>query len=226
MTTTMATRSAHMKKVNTQRSAEVAAMIDFLSDLDNGTGGDYDGFDSFGIESSVQLRGQINSYRAGKIAKLLGKNLNKITAEHIRSFQKSYESAVPQFEQLNNLKELPPIKAAIDSKSETLKNEANSNTKQLVESIEKLDVTLKQMKNDFNNSSIPNRLNAIEKQMQNKKPVPFKNGKDIIKKVPSPKPTFLKRVGNLFRSKKNGKLENKKEVQKEKEITKKNGTAI
>jgi len=85
MTITMATRSTHMKRVNIQRSAEVAAMIDFLSDLDNGTGGDYDGFDSFGIESSVQLRGQINSYRAGKIAKLLGKNLNK---NHLKRFIK------------------------------------------------------------------------------------------------------------------------------------------
>jgi len=155
----------------------------------------------------------------------LGKNLNKITAEHISSFQKSYEGAVPQFEQLNNLKELPPIKAAIDSKSEALKNEANSNTKQLVESIEKLDVTLKQMKNDLNNSSIPNRLNAIEKQMQKKTPVSIKNRKDIVIKEPSPKPTFLKRVGNLFRFRKNGELkiknENKKETQKEKEITKK-----
>jgi hypothetical protein len=153
----------------------------------------------------------------------LGKNLNKITAEHISSFQKSYEGAVPQFEQLNNLKELPPIKAAIDIKSEALKNEANSNTKQLVESIEKLDVTLKQMKNDFNNSSIPNRLNAVEKQMQNKMPVSVKNGKDNVKKGLSPKPTFLKRVGNLFRFRRNGELntknENKKETQKE--ITKK-----
>lgn len=60
-------------------------MIDFLSDLDNGTGGDYDGFNSFGIESSIQLRGQINSYRAGKIAKLLGKNLNK---NHLKRFIK------------------------------------------------------------------------------------------------------------------------------------------
>ncbi len=164
----------------------------------------------------------------------LGKNLNKITAEHIRSFQKSYEGAVPQFEQLNNLKELPPIKAAIDSKSEALKNEANANTKQLVESIEKLDVTLKQVKNEFNNSSIPNRLNTIENQMQNKKSVPFKNEKDIDIKEPSPKPNFLKRVGNLFSSRKNEDLkiknENKKETQlekqKEKEITKKNGTVI
>ena len=87
MTITMATRSTHMKKVNIQRSAEVAAMIDFLSDLDNGTGGDYDGFDSFGIESSVQLRSQINSYRAGKIAKLLDKNLNK---NHLKRFIKDH----------------------------------------------------------------------------------------------------------------------------------------
>ena len=85
MTITMATRSTHMRRVNIQRSAEVAAMIDFLSDLDDGTGGDYDGFDSFGIELSQQLKGQINAYRAGKIAQLLGKNLNK---NHLKRFIK------------------------------------------------------------------------------------------------------------------------------------------
>lgn len=87
MTITMATRSAHMRGVNIQRSAEVAAMIDFLSDLDNGTGGDYDGFDSFGIKLSQQLKGQINAYRARKIALLLGKNLNK---NHLKRFIKGH----------------------------------------------------------------------------------------------------------------------------------------
>lgn len=87
MTITMATRSAHMRRVNIQRSAEVAAMIDFLSDLDDGTGGDYDGFDSFGIELSQQLKGQINAYRAGIIAGLLGKNLNK---NHLKRFIKGH----------------------------------------------------------------------------------------------------------------------------------------
>ena len=67
------------------RSAEVAAMIDFLSDLDNGTDGDYGGFNSFGIKSNDKLKGQINAYRAGKIAKLLGKNLNK---NHLKRFIK------------------------------------------------------------------------------------------------------------------------------------------
>lgn len=87
MTITMATRSTHMRRVNIQRSAEVAAMIDFLSDLDDGTGGDYDGFDSFGIKLSQQLKGQINAYRAGKIAQLLGKNLNK---NHLKRFIKGH----------------------------------------------------------------------------------------------------------------------------------------
>ena len=81
----MSTRSIHMQKVNMMRSAEVTAMIDFLSDLDNGADGDYDGFNSFGIESSTKLKGQINAYRAGKIAKLLGKNLNK---NHLKKFIK------------------------------------------------------------------------------------------------------------------------------------------
>ena len=103
MTTTMSTRSIHMQKVNMMRSAEVTAMIDFLSHLDNGTDGDYDGFKSFGIESNKKLKGQINAYRAGKIAKLLGKNLNK---NHLKRFIKgddySYSMTAKEVDDLVN----------------------------------------------------------------------------------------------------------------------------
>ena len=85
------------------RSAEVTAMIDFLSHLDNGTDGDYDGFKSFGIESNKKLKGQINAYRAGKIAKLLGKNLNK---NHLKRFIKgddySYSMTAKEVDDLVN----------------------------------------------------------------------------------------------------------------------------
>lgn len=66
-----------MKRVSVTRSAEVQAMLALLLELDNGTGGDFDGFSKFGIQYSGQMQGRINSYRAQKIAKYLGKNISK-----------------------------------------------------------------------------------------------------------------------------------------------------
>lgn len=73
----MNNRAINMKRVNATRSAEVQAMLALLVELDNGTDGDFDGFEKFGIKYSRQMRGRINSYRAQKIAKYLGKNISK-----------------------------------------------------------------------------------------------------------------------------------------------------
>ena len=66
-----------MRRVSATRTAEVQAMLALLTELDNGTGGDFDGFTKFGIQYSGQMQGRINSYRAQKIAKYLGKNISK-----------------------------------------------------------------------------------------------------------------------------------------------------
>lgn len=73
----MNNRAINMKRVSVTRSAEVQAMLALLTELDNGTDGDFDGFEKFGIQYSQQMRGRINSYRAQKIAKYLGKNISK-----------------------------------------------------------------------------------------------------------------------------------------------------
>lgn len=73
----MNNRAINMKRVSVTRSAEVQAMLALLVELDNGTGGDFDGFSKFGIQYSGQMQGRINSYRAQKIAKYLGKNISK-----------------------------------------------------------------------------------------------------------------------------------------------------
>lgn len=66
-----------MKRVNYLRSEVINATINLLDELEEGTGGDYDGFRSWGIKESDKLKGQLNSYRAQKIAQLLGKNISK-----------------------------------------------------------------------------------------------------------------------------------------------------
>lgn len=73
----MNNRAKNMRRVSATRTAEVQAMLALLTELDNGTGGDFDGFSKFGIKYSQQMKGRINSYRAQKIAKYLGKNISK-----------------------------------------------------------------------------------------------------------------------------------------------------
>ena len=81
----MSSRSENMRKVNAVRSAEVKAMLDLLKELDNGTGGDFGGFDEFGFKYYASMRGRINSYRAQKIAVFLDKNISK---SHLIQFSK------------------------------------------------------------------------------------------------------------------------------------------
>lgn len=52
-------------------------MIYLLDELEEGTGGDYDGFDSWDIKEADKLKGQLNSYRAQKIAQFLGRTISK-----------------------------------------------------------------------------------------------------------------------------------------------------
>lgn len=70
-------RFDNMKKVNSIRSEVTFAMLYLLDDLENGTGGDYHGFDDWDIEEAYKLKGQLNSYRAQKIAQFLGRTISK-----------------------------------------------------------------------------------------------------------------------------------------------------
>ncbi|MBB3107958.1 hypothetical protein FHS24_002494 [Psychrobacter luti] len=70
-------RSENMNKVNTLRSEVTRAIIDLLDELEEGTGGDYHGFDEWYIKESIIIKGQLNSYRAQKIAQFLGRTISK-----------------------------------------------------------------------------------------------------------------------------------------------------
>ena len=70
-------RSENMKVVNDLRSKVTASVIYLLDELEEGTGGDYDGFKWWKIDDYEKLEGQLNSYRAQKIAQFLGKNISK-----------------------------------------------------------------------------------------------------------------------------------------------------
>ena len=66
-----------MSRVNDLRSKVTRAMVSLLDELEEGTGGDYDGFTEWDIKDHQELKGQLNSYRAQKIAQFLGRTISK-----------------------------------------------------------------------------------------------------------------------------------------------------
>ena len=73
----MSKRSENMSRVNDLRSKVTRAMVSLLDELEEGTGGDYDGFTEWDIKNDQELKGQLNSYRAQKIAQFLGRTISK-----------------------------------------------------------------------------------------------------------------------------------------------------
>lgn len=73
----MSKRAENMSRVNDLRSKVTSAMISLLDELEEGTGGDYDGFTEWDIKDHQELKGQLNSYRAQKIAQFLGRTISK-----------------------------------------------------------------------------------------------------------------------------------------------------
>ena len=73
----MSKRAENMSRVNDLRSKVTSAMISLLDELEEGTGGDYDGFTEWDIKNDQELKGQLNSYRAQKIAQFLGRTISK-----------------------------------------------------------------------------------------------------------------------------------------------------
>jgi len=73
----MSKRSENMSRVNDLRSKVTRAMVSLLDELEEGTGGDYDGFTEWDIKDHQDLKGQLNSYRAQKIAQFLGRTISK-----------------------------------------------------------------------------------------------------------------------------------------------------
>ena len=73
----MSKRAENMSRVNDLRSKVTSAMLYLLDELEEGTGGDYYGFTEWDIKNHQELKEQLNSYRAQKIAQFLGRTISK-----------------------------------------------------------------------------------------------------------------------------------------------------
>ena len=94
-----------MKRISIARTTEVNTMLSLLMDLDEGKNGDYMGFQESRIVYRTEMKGRINSYRAQKIARFLGKNISK---SHLVKFSKNKEEIKKLDMELDNLKKINP----------------------------------------------------------------------------------------------------------------------
>lgn len=133
----------------------------------------------------------------------IGKELDKSTSKHIQEFTKSYAEAVPNFVQLDNLKELGPIKHVIESKADSLKTNSNTQNENLVNKISQLNDSINHLKSDFNSFSSTLKTQNLSNLQANKKK--NKKYKEHDKEIEIPKKkSFITRVRNKFRFRKNG----------------------
>jgi hypothetical protein len=96
-------RSMNMKRISIARTTEVNTMLSLLMDLDEGKNGDYMGFQESRIVYRAEMKGRINSYRAQKIARFLGKNISK---SHLVKFSKNKEEIKKLDMELDNSKKI------------------------------------------------------------------------------------------------------------------------
>ncbi len=140
-----------------------------------------------------------------KIYEDIAIELKKSTTEHIKEFTKSYAEAVPKFEQLDNLKELGPIKNVIETEAHSLKNDSDIHNQNLINKITQLNDSINQLKRDFN--TISNTLktqNTQKKRLKEKENEKAGNDEPKAGNDSSKKRTLLSRFGNMFRFRKNG----------------------
>jgi hypothetical protein len=95
-------------------------------------------------------------------------DLGRTTSVHISQFQEAYSTAVPQFQQLDNLEILPSLKEQASEDTNKLITDSTNNTDKLVKSIDELKTSVNIIRNNVNNQAILERLDIIDRNLKNK----------------------------------------------------------
>ena len=110
--------------------------------------------------------------------------LTSVTSQHISEFQKAYSSAIPHFDQLDNLQILQKILEKVSDGVTHLQNEANINTVKLIEALNQLNRSLTGVKDDLTHY-------AISKKSHGRKPKEAVSG--FFRKLRNPASFFRRK---------------------------------
>ena len=119
------------------------------------------------LNTEIQTRTEkINQNSADHESKLseiyndIGNKLKIITDEHIAQLNSSFKDAVPRFDELKHLTELPAIREQF----------TNNNSRKFIEVVEGLNESVLRVKENINQNNLLNKLSSIEDALKRKKP--------------------------------------------------------
>jgi hypothetical protein len=140
-----------------------------------------------------------NESKLKEIYSEVGANLELITSQHLSQIQSAYSNAIPQFNQLNNLETLPKIQEQVSDGISKMKDESNVNTSKLIETINQLNSSLNNLKDNLSNNNIISKLDLIESQLKTNFSTRSAHNSPV--KTPKPPIGFWRRFRKQFRSK-------------------------
>jgi len=139
-----------------------------------------------------------NESKLKEIYSEVGAKLELITSQHLSQIQSAYSNAIPQFNQLNNLETLPKIQEQVSDGVSKMQNESNVNTVKLVETINQLNSSLNNLKDNLSNNTIISKLDLIESQLKTNFSTRSAHNSPV--KTPKPRIGFWRRFRKWFRS--------------------------
>jgi phage shock protein A len=93
--------------------------------------------------------------------------MHQLTSLHLESFRKAYSDAVPNFDQLEKLRELEPIRNILDNNTQNLKDVIVENNDKLNDNLSRLNANLESILSQDNNARLLQELVDIQKKSGN-----------------------------------------------------------
>ena len=125
-----------------------------------------------------------NESKLAEIYHDISVRLTSVTSQHISEFQKAYSSAIPHFDQLDNLQILQKILEKVSDGVTHLQNDTNINTVKLIEALNQLNRSLTGVKDDLTHY-------AISKKSHGRKPKEAVSG--FFRKLRNPASFFRRK---------------------------------
>jgi hypothetical protein len=153
------------------------------------------------LNTEIQTRTEkINQNAADHESKLseiyneIGFKLKTITDEHIGQLNSSFKEAVPRFDELKHLTELPVIREQFTN---------NHNSRKFIEVVEGLNESVLKVKENINQHNLLSKLSSIEDALKRKKPDQSKQTsepKESYKPIVEEKPvSIFEAITKLFK---------------------------
>lgn len=153
------------------------------------------------LNNEIQTRTErINQNSADHESKLseiyndIGNKLKTIADEHIGQLNSTFKEAVPRFDELKHLTELPVIREQFTN---------NHNSRKFVEIVEGLNESVLRVKENINQNNLLNKLSSIEDALKRKKhdhPKPPNEHKEPFKTIMEEKPvSIFEAITKLFK---------------------------